>query len=105
ATCFSYSIQGSSLHEQGEIKVGEMKLFELGPDDSATVSITPAKGFDVGAGSGKPREETVRGGTVGLVLDGRGRSISIPEDRAKGRPLVEQWINALEMYPSMVAHA
>ena len=41
-------------------------------------SIEPERGFDCGAGPGKPIERQVRGGTVGLILDARGRPLTLP---------------------------
>ena len=41
----------------------------------------PARGFDLGAGNGKKVTHEVRGGTVGLIIDGRGRPLGLPEDR------------------------
>lgn len=73
--CFSYKIAGESLKEHGKMHVGEQRLFELGLEGTAEVSITPARGFDVGNGPGREITRTVRGGTVGLILDARGRPI------------------------------
>ncbi len=73
--CFSYKIQGETLNESGEILVGDYKTFELGIGETARVELMPARGFDLGNGTRKPVEATVRGGTVGLILDGRGRPI------------------------------
>ncbi|QDT31431.1 glutamate mutase L [Thalassoglobus polymorphus] len=73
--CFSYRITGESLNESGEIAVGDYVVFELGLDHTAKVELNPSRGFDLGNGAGKSVEATVRGGTVGLILDGRGRPI------------------------------
>ncbi|WP_417851609.1 glutamate mutase L [Thalassoglobus sp.] len=73
--CFSYRITGESLNESGEITVGDYVVFELGLDHTAKVELNPTRGFDLGNGAGKSLEATVRGGTVGLILDGRGRPI------------------------------
>jgi uncharacterized protein (TIGR01319 family) len=102
ATCFEYTISGATLNQSGEIKVGDMLLLPLGPDETVKIVLEPARGFDLGAGPGKRRECTAHGGTVGLIFDGRGRPIVIPEDRAAGRPLVERWVDAVQLYPDAV---
>ena len=71
-TCFEYEITGDTLNESGAINFGDIKLLPLGPDETAEVTIDPARGFDVGAGPGKQVRRKVTGGTVGLFLDGRG---------------------------------
>ena len=67
----------------------------------ATVAVEPERGFDCGGGPGKPIEREVRGGTVGLILDARGRPLVLPAERAAGRALVETWVNALQLYPQL----
>ena len=70
----------------------------MGMDDRATIALTPARGIDLGAGPGKKVEQEVRGGTVGLILDGRGRSLSLPEDRATCQKTVQGWLDSLDVY-------
>ena len=96
--CFAYRITGDSLDESGEMTFGEMKLFPLGPDEKARVSVEPARGFDLGAGSGKPIEREVRGGAVGLILDARGRPLELPDDRHACQAAVTRSITALGLY-------
>ncbi len=74
-SCFTYKIQEKNSIESGEIKVGDYKVLELSIGETAQVELMPARGFDLGNGIRKPVEATVRGGTVGLILDGRGRPI------------------------------
>jgi hypothetical protein len=92
--CFRYKAGNQS----GEMMYGEMKLLPLGPEESVRVTVEPEKGFDCGAGPGKIVEREVRGGTVGLILDARGRPLALPEDRATGRQVVEKWVRALGLY-------
>ncbi len=97
--CFKYHIEGGGLSEQGELTYGEMKLFPLAEDQTAEVEIDPAKGFNMGAGSGKAIKKTVKGGTVGLILDARGRPLSLPQDPVTCRNAVKRWIDELQLYP------
>ncbi|MCA8997904.1 MAG: glutamate mutase L [Planctomycetaceae bacterium] len=73
--CFRYSFTGANLKESGEVQVGELKTLPLGIGETAEVRLEPARGFDLGAGPGQPLSATVRGGTVGILLDGRGRPL------------------------------
>jgi uncharacterized protein (TIGR01319 family) len=98
--CFKYSISGSSLNESGEVAFGEMKLLSLGIGETARISVEPARGFDSGAGPGKPIEREITGGTVGVILDGRGRPLILPTDPKTSRESMTRWIRALNLYPT-----
>jgi uncharacterized protein (TIGR01319 family) len=97
--CFSYAIKGRSLNESGEMMYGDLKLFPLGEGETAMAIIEPAKGFDVGAGPGKRLEREVKGGTVGLILDARGRPLQLPQEREVCRRTIARWVSALNLYP------
>ena len=79
--------------------VGDLRLFRLGAEDTARAVIEPARGFDCGGGAGKRVEREVRGGTVGVVLDARGRPLALPEDDALRKASVRQSVQALALYP------
>jgi hypothetical protein len=95
--CFSYRLSGD-VTQQGTLNVGEMRLIRLGEGQTATMDVTPEKGFDVGAGPGKPVQRSVRGGTVGLVLDARGRPIVVPEGETERRAAIARWARDLAVY-------
>ncbi len=103
--CFKYSLEGETLNEQGEIAYGDLQLLALGEGEAATITIEPAKGFDAGAGSGARVTKEVRGGTVGLLLDGRGRPLELPQDRDTCCSALSGWYEAAEVYPEEVALA
>jgi hypothetical protein len=42
----------------------------------------------------------VKGGVVGLVLDGRGRPFVMPADDATRRNKILEWNQALDIYPA-----
>jgi len=96
--CFSYEFRGGSLNGEGQVAFGEMKLFPLGLDETVDVVISPSKGFDAGNGSGKSLTRKVRGGTVGLILDGRGRPLELPENREECKGIMAGWVRDLELY-------
>lgn len=82
-----------------EIKVGEMGLIPLPIFEKARVVFEPARGFDLGGGSGKSIEGIVEGGVVGVILDGRGRPLLLPEDRKRRVEKLIEWNKALGIYP------
>jgi len=96
--CFRYRISGASLQETGEMQCGDLRRFPLSADQTATVQIEPARGFDVGAGRKKPLEIEVKGGTVGLILDARGRPLLLPDDVHERRQLIAQHVEALGLF-------
>ena len=89
--CFSFQISGEGIDESGEVEFGQMQLLPLADGLLARAVIEPARGFDAGEGDGKPIEREIRGGTVGVILDGRGRPLKLPEDRDACRRAVLDW--------------
>jgi len=88
---------GTKVEES--VRVGEMKLVPL-EEDKVKATIVPAKGFDAGAGRGKEIEATLEGGTVGIILDGRGRPLPLPEDKKERVRKLAEWNKALNIYPT-----
>jgi hypothetical protein len=63
--------------------------------------LNPDKGLDVGAGKGRERTVTLKGGVVGVILDCRGRKpFGLPDDRAKRLAKLTEWNEALGVYPA-----
>ena len=82
------------------LKYGQMKRFPLGEGDKLTVQINPTHGFDAGAGPGHAVEAQVEGGVCGLILDGRGRPLALPEDAATRAKKLIEWFRSLDCYPA-----
>jgi len=97
--CFSYTVQGGAGDASGTIAYGEITLVPMGMDETAEITIEPEKSFDAGAGPGRKVTRKIRGGTVGLILDGRGRPLQLPEDPAQCRSRIATWVDALDLYP------
>ena len=100
--CADYTVTfpGGRNPVQGMLNFGDLRLFSLAAGEEATVSMTPARGVDVGAGKGVPVERRVRGGVVGLVLDGRGRPLQLPKKQDERVRALKEWHKALDLYPS-----
>ncbi|MEN3044294.1 MAG: glutamate mutase L [Candidatus Hydrothermales bacterium] len=84
---------------EAELKFGELKRIPLSIGEKAKVSLDPEKNFDVGEGPGKKVEREVRGGVVGIILDGRGRPLEIPKNEEERVSNFSEWIFSLDVYP------
>ena len=78
-----------------EARVGSMAVIPLGRGEFKDVTVTPAKGFDVGAGKGKAVTRKLEGGTVGIMIDARGRPFSLPTDGAERIKKLREWLEAM----------
>ena len=90
---------GGSLSKA--LQVGELHHVELAEGETAKAVITPARGVDLGCGPGEKLERSLRGGSCGLVFDGRGRRpFRVPEE-AKARVLAaSRWSDEMQLYPA-----
>ncbi|HEX9284979.1 MAG TPA: glutamate mutase L [Nitrospirales bacterium] len=100
--CADYAItfQGGRGSVKGTLNYGDMRLFPLAAGEEATVSMTPARSVDLGAGKGVPMERRARGGVVGLVLDARGRPLRLPRKAEERVRALKQWHGVLNLYPA-----
>lgn len=78
---------------------GELRVIPLGIDETAEIEILPGKNFDVGTGKGKPVTKKVFGGVVGIVIDTRGKPITLAKDKASRVKQLQQWAKAIDAYP------
>ncbi|HRF59998.1 MAG TPA: glutamate mutase L [Fimbriimonadaceae bacterium] len=73
---------------------GEIKIIPLGRRETMDVTIEPNKNFDVGFGKGKSGSITLEGGTVGIIIDARGRPFVLPTDNATRIKKLREWLAA-----------
>ncbi len=59
------------------VPFGEIVVIPCATGEFKTVEITPAKTFDVGSGKGKAVTQKLEGGTVGIIIDTRGRPFNM----------------------------
>ena len=98
--CFAWKLSARSGPQQGTVAFGDLARVPLALGETAELEVTPERGFDVGGGPGKTVRREVKGGEVGLVLDGRGRPLALPEDRETCRATVDRWAKAMDLYGS-----
>lgn len=89
--CLAATVEGQPL----SLRYGELKLLPLAAGKRAQVECRPARGFDLGAGKGKPVAFTAMGGEIGLIFDGRGRPIGLPADEKARAAKMREWQAAL----------
>lgn len=86
--------------ETYELHAGDLMLVPLSTDETAEVILEPSRGFDVGAGRGKRLETLLQGGVVGLMLDGRGRPLELPQDETERASTLKRWMKTFDVYPA-----
>jgi uncharacterized protein (TIGR01319 family) len=87
---------GGSSHD---IVAGEISVVRFESPSSIEVEITPRRDFDAGAGKGNPVQATVLNSHMGLILDGRGRPLSLPQDNSIRKATLGNWYETLGIYP------
>ncbi|MBU2529613.1 MAG: glutamate mutase L [Elusimicrobia bacterium] len=90
-------IEDDGAKHSGILRYGE--IIKIPMEGNAKITTNPAKGFDLGAGPGNKVSKKVEGGTVGIVLDGRGRPLDLPKSHAKRIENLNKWYKAMDMYP------
>ena len=83
--------------EAWDVMAGEIRLIPL--TGVAEAEVLPKKEFDVGNGRGVPVKAKLDGGTVGVMLDGRGRPLSLPKAPAERIAALKRWNKAMSAYP------
>ena len=93
----SLIVRARLVYENGtearaDMKYGSMEILPLPVGQSAKLSLQPQRGADVGFGPGRGGTTTVSGGAMGVVIDGRGRPLILPDDPVRRRELIKRWL-------------
>ncbi len=88
--------------ETVELKAGELKMLKA-PYEPVKAVLTPSKQMDTGAGKGLPIETEIFGGVVGIIFDGRGRPLELPEDSGERIKKLTDWSKTVNEYPETKA--
>ncbi len=80
-----------------EVLAGTIEVIPLGVNEQALLTLFPAPTVDVGLGPGERARaaEEIDGGLVGLIIDARGRPLSLPSDETERQARLMQWAQAL----------
>ncbi len=75
----------------------EITVIPLPSGEAAELIITPGRKYNVGAGAGVQVTAKVRGGEVGVVLDGRNRPLRLPENDEERIAKLRKWYGAFNL--------
>jgi hypothetical protein len=84
-------VQDNGAESQHDIKYGSLEILPLAGGQSAKLQIKPLHRADVGFGPGRGGTIRVAGGVLGVVIDARGRPLSLPPDPVRRRDLIKKW--------------
>jgi hypothetical protein len=78
-----------------EVQQGTLAALRLPAGQAGTLHLTPLHRFDVGMGGfGRGGTVKVVGGTLGILIDARGRPLRISSDPVQRRELLNKWLAA-----------
>ena len=81
---------------QEEVSLGSLRVIPLQPGQHASLELHPAPGFDVGVGQpGQSATAEAEGGTIGIIIDARGRPLPIPNDAEERRQRMQAWLDGI----------
>ena len=84
-------VDGSAL--EVNVSYGDLEVVPLPLGQEAVLELHPASGFDVGLGGrGRSGSRRVSGGLAGLIIDGRGRPISLPQEPRERCERIRRWL-------------
>jgi hypothetical protein len=86
------SLESSAGHSL-EVRYGSLKTIPVGTFELGTVlEVIPARSLDIGEGPGKSVRVVYREGTVGLILDARGRPLELAGDLEARHQQLDGWL-------------
>jgi hypothetical protein len=84
---------------QVTLRAGELTRLPLAAGETARLRAQPVRGFNAGAGPGDALTADVEGGAVGVLLDGRGRPLALPENDDERIAALRRWQASLRAEP------
>lgn len=90
-------LQARLTYEDGtearaEVKLGGLEILPLATGQTARLALQPLQRSDIGNGPGRSAAVQVAGGVMGVVIDARGRPLTLPEDPVRRRELLKKWL-------------
>jgi uncharacterized protein (TIGR01319 family) len=86
------------LYEDGrvteaDVPHGDVQRFPLGPYERAIIQVRPHRELDIGLGRpGQGGRTQVRGGSLGIIVDARGRPLRLPDEADERYRKVTAWL-------------
>lgn len=79
-----------------DVPAGTIRRLPLALSEDVVVEVLPSRDFDIGLGQkGLGGKARVRGGSLGIVVDTRGRPLSLPQDPELRRAKLQEWLGNL----------
>jgi len=76
-----------------EVPYGSLEVLPLPTGHKATLELRPTRKFDIGLGAkGKGATTELEGGAVGVIIDARGRPLSLPATRGEQQAKIQEWL-------------
>jgi hypothetical protein len=76
-----------------EVPYGSLEVLPLATGHKATLELRPTRKFDIGLGAkGKGATTELEGGAVGVIIDARGRPLSLPATREEQQAKIQEWL-------------
>jgi hypothetical protein len=89
-------IRGDGSVTDANVPAGTITRLPLALEEQATLEVRPSHAFDIGLGrKGIGGKAVVRGGSLGIVIDTRGRPLSLPQDPQRCRAKMQEWVTNL----------
>lgn len=80
-----------------EVMTSNIEVIPLRPNEQALLTLYPSPTVDVGLGPGERARaaEEIDGGLVGLIIDARGRPLTLSTNEKERQARLLQWMQAL----------
>jgi hypothetical protein len=76
-----------------EMPYGSLEVLPLSTGHKAILELRPTRRFDIGLGAkGKGATTELEGGAVGIIIDARGRPLSLPSTRKEQQAKIQEWL-------------
>ncbi len=85
--------------QRGELAGGEMRQIRVATDEYVPAALHPRRGMDIGNGPGHRWEGKLQGGAAGIILDGRGRPLRLPDGESERVAKLTEWMRAVGALP------
>jgi hypothetical protein len=81
---------------EADIPAGTIQRFPLALNEYAILEVRPSRAFDIGLGrKGMGGKSRVRGGSLGIIVDTRGRPLGLLQDAQQRQAKSQQWLGNL----------
>jgi hypothetical protein len=84
-------VEEGGAEKEVEVRAGALEVLPLGLGRTGKLTLRPRPTINAGFGMGRGRTITLKGGAVGIILDGRGRPLALPKAADKRSEALLEW--------------